>query len=347
MTKLERPAIVALVFLLVAGVGEGYAETKDVDELARLRDKVYQKACLAVGEVTRDTALGTEKGCGFFVDDKGTMVTVLLTAADTHKITVTYGENEFIPKLLTVDPWTRLALLQVDGVAAPSIGIGRSTGLDVGDYAFAVRVADEILDQCVTGRVSGRDKESMGTVLATSVLRLNMKMGDHGFGAPLLDADAKVCGVVLLSMQNENSEVCYALPGELVSKVQRDYAKHGKVAQGWLGFGMEDGTTTPEIRLLNSGSPAAKAGLRVGDVIHRIGDRDVRDYQDVVDACYCLTPGETAPFRVLRGLKDLEIGVTPVVREERPGRAPLNGKVVREPKKTEPKKGEPDASDNE
>lgn len=79
---------------------------------------------------------------------------------------------------------------------------------------------------------------------------------------------------------------------------------------------MEMGTTTPEVRSLRDGSPAAAAGLRAGDVIVSIGGRRVGDYQDVIDACYALTPGDAVAFVVLRGLDDLSLDVVPALREE-------------------------------
>jgi serine protease DegQ len=156
----------------------------------------------------------------------------------------------------------------------------------------------------------------MGKTLPASLIRLNLKAGAERFGAPLVSGGGAVCGIVLLGMEDGKMNVSYALPVELILKVRRDFVKHGKVEESWIGFGMEQGTTTPEVRTIQKGAPAEGAGLAVGDIIHTIGDRKVRDYQDVVDACYYLTPGDEVVFKVLRGLDDMDLRVTPAPKRK-------------------------------
>ena len=81
---------------------------------------LYQKSALSVAMLERTTGEGTEVGCGFFVDDEGTFITVLSTSGDTVQMKVHYGGREFLPKLLTMDPYTRLAVMKLDGVKAPT-----------------------------------------------------------------------------------------------------------------------------------------------------------------------------------------------------------------------------------
>ena len=109
------------------------------------------------------------------------------------------------------------------------------------------------------------------------------------------------------------------MPSELIDKVRRDYAKHGKFMPSWLGIGLAQGTTTPSIVSLSDDSPAKQAGLKPGDVIRSIGGRSIQQYQDVVDACYYLTAGESVKVEVMRGLGDVTVDVVPSVREVEPG----------------------------
>jgi S1-C subfamily serine protease len=191
----------------------------------------------------------------------------------------------------------------------------------VGDFLIAVAETTEEGNRCTIGRLAGREKNFDGVPLAATLLRLNLKAKPGCFGAPLVNAEGKVAGVVLLGVTAEEG-VCYALPSELIEKVRRDYAKHGKVQPCWLGIGLAQGTTTPSIVSLSDDSPAKHAGLRPGDVIRSIGIRPIEEYQDVVDACYYLTAGESVPFKVMRGLGDLTVQVIPSLRSEREALAP-------------------------
>ena len=277
---------------------------------------LYQKAALSVATLERTTPEGTEVGCGFFNDDEGTFATVLATAGDTLQMKLTYGGREFLPQLLTMDPYTRLAVMKVEGVRPPGLDVVPSRSLALGDFLIAVAETPEEGNRCTIGRLAGREKDFDGVPLAATLLRLNLKASPGCFGAPLVNAKGKVAGVVLLGMSAEKG-VCYALPSELIDKVRRDYAKHGKVQPSWLGIGLAQGTTTPSIVSLSEDSPAKLAGLQPGDVIRSIGGRSVEEYQDVVDACYYLTAGESVAVTVMRGLGDVTVRVVPSLREDR------------------------------
>ena len=181
---------------------------------------------------------------------------------------------------------------------------------------IAVAETREEGNRCTIGRLAGREKNFDGIPLAATLLRLNLTAKPGSFGAPLVNLQGEVSGIVLLSVTAEEG-VSYALPSELIEKVRRDYEKHGRVQPSWLGVGLAQGTTTPSIVSLSDDSPAKQAGLLPGDVIRSIGGRRVQEYQDVVDACYYLTAGETVPIRVMRGLEDLEVEVVPSLRSER------------------------------
>lgn len=301
--------------MAVAALSLTAASAQEVeDNVAASREHARQKTVLSIAQVVHEIEGKKESTCGFFIDGKGTLVTVLGKNGKPGKLTVIYGEREYVPELMTYDSYTRLTLLKLDIEKSPAVKMGRSTDLAPGDYAFAVNLAKDEGADSITGRVAGREKDFMGRTLAASLIRLNMKADAGSFGAPLVSSGGAVCGIVLLGMEDGRAELCYALPAELIGKVRRDYDRHGKVVDCWLGFGMEAGTTTPEIRKLYPDSPALSAGLAEGDIIQSIGDRKVRDYQDVVDACYYLTHGDEIMFKVLRGLDDVEVRLTPAAK---------------------------------
>lgn len=295
------------------------AESKP--EMGEIKNLVYERSCLSVARVTRKTELGTEVGTGFFVGGSGRLITVLSSIGETEALEVGYGvdaKDSLPATLLAADKYTGLALLQVEGAdEIPALKVGSSSKLGVGDFVYGVAQTTDAKRACSVGRVAGRDKGFDGMPLATSVLRLNIAPPIGAFGSPLLDREANLVGVLLLDGEGGKGSG-YALPAELVGKILNDYEMHGKAAISWLGFGMELGTSTPEVRSLRKESPAAKAGMMAGDVIVSIGGRKVGDYQDVIDACYSLTAGVEVPIVVLRGLEDLTLNAVPALRDEAP-----------------------------
>jgi S1-C subfamily serine protease len=284
-------------------------------ELNELRDVVFRRSVVAVASVVRSTPDGEIESTGFVIGDRGHLVTVLPPEEEHSTLAVAYGSGErsrFPSERLASDPYTGLAL-----IAAPemppvtALYAAERAEVSPGDYVYTVSESGNDGPSCVVGRVAGREKLVGGETLAASVWRVHFDADAGTAGAPLMDRDARVIGVLLLGGEGG---VGYALPVEHVSKLLRDHARHGAAHAAWLGLGMTMGTSTPEIRSLRDASPARAAGLRPGDVILSIGGRKVEDYQDVIDACYALTAGEGVEFHVLRGLDDFKADVTPVVR---------------------------------
>ena len=119
---------------------------------------------------------------------------------------------------------------------------------------------------------------------------------------------------ILLPNLAEGTDTSYALPASVVKKVVTDFKKHGQVQYAWLGAKLEPETTTPKVLLVRENSPAIKAGLKAGDVIRKIGDREISEYQDVVDAFYYLTTGVLTEMEILRGMDILKLEFLPLTK---------------------------------
>ncbi|MEZ5326490.1 MAG: S1C family serine protease [Verrucomicrobiales bacterium] len=209
-----------------------------------------------------------------------------------------------------MDERTRLALLKIDTEMTSGLPLGRGLDCALGSQVYAVSDTPETLSRIAPGRLAGREATLQKNVLPTTILRLHMKAAPDAFGGPVIDVDGNVVGILLLNLDQEN-EVCFALPSEILQKVLTDHTKFQQVEPAWCGFTLELGTTTPKVIFVQSGSPAAAAGFQPGDVILRIGDRLVRDYQDVVDRCYYLTAGQDVEIAVLRNQTDRTLTLKP------------------------------------
>ena len=162
----------------------------------------------------------------------------------------------------------------------------------------------------IEGRLAGREKGIQGFLLSTAYLRVHLAGNPGSVGGPVYDEKGRVVAL-LMGATHETGPVGYALPVEMAEKVRRDVDKFGGVRPVWLGFGLEDGTTTPEVKTVTSPSPVDAAGMKAGDILLSIGAREVDSYQDVVDACSYLTVSDRVDFKILRGLENMTLNVSP------------------------------------
>lgn len=304
--------------------GEGTAAIAGESRLA----EVYKTACLSVVTVTGSHAMESDATTGFVVGEGGLVATVFSGDTTPQQVTVRSGDRIFPGKLVAIDDKTRLALLKVDGLTAPPLDLVPSRNVQLGQFVHAVTEMSDPLHRALEGRLAGKERHFRRTLLPVTLFRIHLESRPPGvFGAPALDDEGKVVGVLLLSIPDEDRSV-YALPAEIAIKLCRDYLDRGSVSHGWLGLTLEDGTTTPRILECYENGPAYQAGLRSGDVILRIGDLAVAEYHDVVEATYFLVPGEATEVEVLRDLERKVFKLTPIEKKEgsvpapKPGEAP-------------------------
>ncbi|MGK0185036.1 MAG: serine protease Do [Verrucomicrobiales bacterium] len=272
--------------------------------------EIYRQSCNSVVQIQMSDLLGSTLVTGFFVDDKGLIATVISTNRSPDTITVTWQERTYPAELLAIDQRTRLALVKIDAKMTPALMLSRGLDSAIGSQLYAVSDTSDTLKRISPGRLAGRESTLQKSALPTTILRLHMSAAPDAFGAPVLDSDGKVAAVLLLNFDQEN-EVCFALPSEILRKAWADYQKFGRVEPAWCGFTLELGTTTPKIIYVQADSPAAAAGFLPGDVILRIADHSVLGYQDVVDRCYYLQAGEDVNIGILRGKSDRTLTLKP------------------------------------
>lgn len=246
-----------------------------------------------------DAGRVAERVVAFATSDRQ-LISVVLPGHRAGPVAGPGGRGEI--RLLGHDPVSRLAVLDGSGVAARKYPLGDSGGLGPG---AVVRVAGG-----AQARVSGWARRHGGRVLPVSLLRVNYPASPPAAGTPLLDEQGRVVAIGYQAEPGRES-VGYALPVEVVSRVLADLDRDRRVVRTWLGVTLREGAASPSLVRVEAGSPAERGGLLAGDVLLRVGARQVSDYAEVVDAFYYLVAGERAPVRVLRGVKVLDVEVVP------------------------------------
>jgi serine protease Do len=277
-------------------------------------------------------------GSGFFVSNDGFVVTNRHVVADAEEIVVrpvstspTEPGPEFPAKLVGADAVTDLALLKVETASTTaSLRFGDSNKLEVGDWVLAVGNPFG-LDQTVTAGIVSSTSRSIGEDPTEGFIQTDAPINPGNSGGPLLNLDGEVVGVNLAIVSSGSGSVGigFATPSNLAKPVIEDLRRQGRVVRGWIGVEAQDltGELAHAFRLpehsgvlvadVEPDSPAAKGGLKSGDVIIAIGGRVVGSTKQVTSRIASAKIGEQLELKILRTGREETLHV-PVVNEPGP-----------------------------
>jgi serine protease Do len=243
-------------------------------------------------EAVADVALGT----GFLVESHGVyVVTNDHIAAAAPELRVVLPDHTEVPaKLVGRDTRLDLALLSIDVPRLIPLPLGNSDDLQVGEWLIALGdpFGDEVTAS--TGVVSATGREAASSLLQGAAMTYRMfiqtdaRIHRGNSGGPVLDSAGEVVGVAVAT-SDRGGELSFVIPINRVKEVFDALRDYGQVARGWLGAMVKpvtaelaDSAALPTakgalITEIKAGSPAARSGLRAGDIIIKWGEREVDD----------------------------------------------------------------------
>ena len=327
MLERVQPAVVSIQ--VKAGTGEGSADP-DVPNLGEtspshsfLRD-FHQP----------DRRLGPfhAQGSGFFISSDGLIVTSkhVIDGAVRVIVTTHAGERREA-RIVGTDKLTDLALLSIEtvGQSRPFVRFAARTAR-VGERVVAVGSPFGLGGSVTSGIVSanGRNISHGGF---DDYLQIDAPINRGNSGGPTFDSNGEVIGVntAIFSPTGSSVGIAFAIPAMTAADVSERLRRYGHVDRGWLGLDVQ--AITPEIasglgREGTSGAlvievadngPAARSGIRIGDVIEKIDDRDIQSSRDFVKRVGGSTPGKELKLEIRRDTDRLAIAATVGRREQR------------------------------
>ncbi len=239
------------------------------------------------------------------LDGDSLLVAVVSVGADPMNPKLQLGSRPVTSKVIGHDPISRLQFFEVDGGSASTAFPWVS---EAGGHASAPleALSPAGLIKC---RSNGWVKQVGGKILPLALLRVTFEKSVPAPGTPLISEDGKVVGILFQASGNGN--IGYVIPAEAVHRVRRDIRNGGRLVRGWLGLALRAETESAKVVRVLPGSPAAQKGILAGDVITRIGTRQITDYADAANAFFYLIPGEPVKVSLLRGVEALEITLLP------------------------------------
>jgi len=267
-------------------------------------------------------------GSGFIVDPSGFVVTNNHVVKNGKDIKVTLQDGTSLnAKVVGTDAIADLAVLKVDaGHPLPSVQFGDSAKSRVGDWVISVGNPFGLGGTVTAGIVSanGRDVPSEEHSAYVDYMQIDAPINQGNSGGPTFNEDGRVIGIntAIYSPNGGGSVgIGFAIPSNIAKPIVDELEKSGSVTRGWLGVQMQPVTPDMEDALgLNSTNgvvvadvvkdgPAAKAGLKSGDVIVGFGDQAIKNTHELAMAVGDTKPGQSVPAKVLRDGKEQTITV--------------------------------------
>jgi serine protease Do len=279
-------------------------------------------------------------GSGFILTDDGYIVTNAHVVDNAAAITIGMPDRrEFDAELIGVDKRTDLALLKVEATGLPTLTLGDSDKLKVGQWVLAIGSPFGFEYTATQGIVSALSR-SLPNENYVPFIQTDVAVNPGNSGGPLFDLDGNVVGVnsQIYSRSGGYMGLSFAIPVNVVQTVVEQLKDQGFVSRGWLGVVIQDvsidlarsfGMDKPGgalVAKVNQGSPAADAGVNTGDVILAFNGEAIELSSDLPPLVGAIRPGDTVEVDVLRNGKQLSLAVTiRELRENRPATAEQSG----------------------
>jgi serine protease Do/serine protease DegQ len=262
-------------------------------------------------------------GSGVIFDAKlGYIVTNAHVVENASEITVTLQDGRDLKaEVVGSDEPSDVAVLKVKPDGLIQIALGDSSKVEVGDFAVAIGNPFGLAHTVTSGIISGKSRSGINPDGYEDFIQTDASINPGNSGGALVNLRGELIGIntAILSRSGGNIGIGFAIPVNMAHSVMDQLIKYGSVKRGLLGVSMY--TVTPDIAkslgLKNSegalvsqvieGSPAAKAGIRTGDVITSVNGQPVKSNGELRNAIGLLRVGDMVEVGLLREGKPLHV----------------------------------------
>ena len=266
-------------------------------------------------------------GSGVIVRSDGVILTNnhVIDGADDIIVTLIDG-REFPGKVTGTDPRSDIAVIQIDAKDLPSISLGNSDNLKVGEWVLAIGspLSPEYNHTVTAGIVSAKGRQVSGLTGVQDFIQTDAAINPGNSGGALVNLRGELIGIntAIASRTGQNSGIGFAISSNLARVVMEDILDDGKVSRGWLGvridrvskdiaemYGMKN-TDGVLIRSLEKDSPAERDGIEPGDIVIAVNGQPVKTPTELSSIIGSKKPNEKVKITVIREGKEKTIEVT-------------------------------------
>lgn len=255
-------------------------------------------------------------GSGVIVDAKnGYVITNHHVVKDAREIAITLKDNRRLAaRLVGSDAGTDIALLQVPAEKLTAARWGDSDELQVGDFVIAIGNPFGIGQTATSGIVSALGRSGLSVEGYEHFIQTDAPINPGNSGGALVNLKGELVGVnsAIIGPAGGNVGIGFAVPSVMARAVMEQLIRTGEVRRGRLGISMQDvvGGEGAQVAEVQPESPAAKAGLRAGDVVVALNGRPVRSAAELRARLGVMPVGESIELSVQRGTQTRTVRAT-------------------------------------
>lgn len=264
------------------------------------------------------------QGSGFIVSPDGIILTNAHVVDGAKEVTVKLIDHrEFKAKVLGADKTSDIAVLKIEAHGLPTVRMGNSDKLGVGDYVLAIGAPFGLEETATAGIVSATGRSLPGDG-AVPFIQTDAAVNPGNSGGPLFDSSGAVVGINSQIYTNSGGYqgVSFAVPINLAQGVEQQIVKTGKVEHGRLGIQIQNinqslaqsfklsSPTGALVAQVEPDSAAARAGIKPGDVIEKFNGNPIADSGQLSARVSAMAPGEKATLEVMRDGKSVTLTAT-------------------------------------
>ena len=263
-------------------------------------------------------------GSGVIISKDGYIVTNNHVIENAEEITITIGDEttEYNAKLVGRDADSDIAVIKIEAnIALRPIKLADSNSLLVGDVIFAIGNPFGIGSTVTQGIISALNKNKVGINRYENYIQTDASINPGNSGGALVDSRGALIGIntAIISKGGGNNGIGFAIPVAMVKDVVGKLVADGKVTRGYLGVAIADLDTESSkvykrkegalVLDISADTPAAKGGLKRGDLIYAINTKSVKDKTSLQNTIAAFKPDEKVKIQVERDEKDIELTI--------------------------------------
>jgi len=272
-------------------------------------------------------------GSGVIVSREGYILTNDHVVEGVTEIRVTLHDGRTVEgRIVGADPDTDLAVVRIPGGGLTPVTFGQSDQTRVGDVVLAIGDPFSVGQTVTMGIVSAVGREIDKASPFGSFIQTDAAINPGNSGGALVDVNGNLIGIntLIFSRSGGYQGIGFAIPVSLAKRVLEQIIETGSVTRGWFGVDVADitpelaeslglrGTRGAIVGAIERGSPAEKAGLRLGDIIVAINGRNTPDTSTALNAIAEVQPGKSIPVTVVRRNQEMSLEVLVGKRRPRP-----------------------------
>ena len=270
------------------------------------------------------------QGSGFIISSDGYILTNRHVVAEADTVTVKFDEALNIEpkeaKVVGVDEESDVAVIKVDAKDLPTVKLGDSDKLEVGEWVIAIGNPFGLSHTVTAGIVSAKGRSGLGLANYENFIQTDAAINLGNSGGPLLNLDGKVIGInsAIFSRSGGNMGIGFAIPVNMAKYICDQIIEKGSVTRGYLGVSISD--LTPEmaesfgvkgqkgvlVEEATKDGPAEKAGMKHGDIIIEVNGKTIDSANHLQQDIAKIAPDTKVKVTVLRDSekKEFEVKLT-------------------------------------